>query len=176
MDIPVVVFGAWCCSIVGIRPLAIAVNVTVSLFVPWSAVQWKGILEMDTDRCNPFTKACWFRETSVPQLEHGRVYTGRSRAVPESAHFRRAWSMDRTICSSRCVVYIAALQLFIFNADRTVLGRMVRYLGRTQASLSSQELALLLDTYVLFLDGEDAFIAPCFHPSENRATCFSTYR
>ena len=34
----------------------------------------------------------------------------------------------------------------------------------------------LLDTYVLFWMGEDAFVAPCFHPSENRATCYSTYR
>ena len=49
--------------------------------------------------------------------------------------------MDRTICPSRRVVYIAALQQFIFIADRTVLARMIRDQGRTtKVSSSSQDL------------------------------------
>ena len=43
---------------------------------------------------------------------------GRSRAGPERSQFRRAWSMDRTICPSRRIVYIAALQQLIYNAGR----------------------------------------------------------
>ena len=46
---------------------------------------------------------------------------GRGRAEPESAQFRRVRSVDQTMCPWMRVVYFAALQQIIFNADRTVL-------------------------------------------------------
>ena len=98
---------------------------------------------------------------------------GRSRAEPESAQFRRVWSMDRTICPSRRVVYIAALQQIIFNADRSVLERMIRDQGRTtKVSLSSQDLTSILDKYVLQWMGEDAIDGLCFHPPGEQSSVY----
>ena len=73
--------------------------------------------------------------------------------------------MDRTICPSRRVVPIAALQQNIFNAGRAVLERVVRDPGRTtQVSLS-----LLLDTYVLFGMTFSLLLAFTLQRTEQRA-------
>ena len=99
---------------------------------------------------------------------------GRSRAEPESAQFRRVWSMDRTICASRRVVCIAALQQLIFNADRCALECIIRDQGQTtEVSFSSQNLTSILDKYVLEWMGEDAIDGLCFHPPKVQSyACF----
>ena len=56
---------------------------------------------------------------------------GRDQAEPESAQFRRVWSMDRTICPSRRVVYFATLQQIFLNADCPSIKRMIRVRNRT---------------------------------------------
>jgi len=72
------------------------------------------------------------------------------------------------------VVYIAALQQIIFNADSAILERVIRDQGRTtQVTLSSQDLTSILDKYVLHWMGGDAFDGICFHPpGEQSNVCF----
>ena len=59
------------------------------------------------------------------------LHLGRGRAEPESAQFRRVRSMDQTMCPWMRVVYFAALQQIIFNADRSASERMIRDRSRT---------------------------------------------
>ena len=81
--------------------------------------------------------------------------------------------MDRTICPSRRVVYIAALQQIIFNADRTALERMIRDQGRTtKVPLSSQVLTSILDKYVQQWMGEDAIDGLCFYPPGEQSSLY----
>ena len=99
---------------------------------------------------------------------------GRSRAEPESAQFRRVWSMDRTICPSRRVVHNAALQQIIFNVDRCAFECVFRDQGQTtKVSFSSQNLISILDKYVPEWMGEDAIDGLCFHPPKVQSyACF----
>ena len=61
---------------------------------------------------------------------------------------------------------MAALQQIIFNVDSAILERMIRDQGRTtQVSLSSQELASLLYTHVLFWMERGRFRCSLLSPS-----------
>ena len=99
---------------------------------------------------------------------------GRGGAEPESAQFRRVWSMDRTTCPSRRVVYIAALQQIVFNADRCAFECMFRdQCQTTKVSFSSQNFTSILDKYVPEWMGEDAINGLCFHPPRVQSyACF----
>ena len=88
----------------------------------------------------------------------------------------RSPTLERTIraqCRSTQVSFTCCFDKYVLQWEWEKTLSMV-LVEQHRSHLSSQELALLLDTYVLFWD--DAFVAPCFHPSENRATCYSTYR
>ena len=66
--------------------------------------------------------------------------------------------MDRTICPSKRVEIIAALQHIFFNADRSGLERI------GNVSLTSQDLTSILDKYVQEWMGKDAIDGLSFHP------------
>jgi hypothetical protein len=72
------------------------------------------------------------------------------------------------------VVYIAALQQIITNADSAILERVIRDQGRaTEESLSFADLTSILKKYVLHWMGGDAFDGRCFHPpGEQSNVCF----
>jgi len=95
---------------------------------------------------------------------------GRGRAEPGSAQFRRVWSMNWTIPRSRRVVYIAGLQQIIFNADSSILERVIRDQGRTQVSLSARVSTSLLGQYVLRWTEETLSVVVAFALQGNTAT------
>ena len=95
-------------------------------------------------------------ELEVPQC--AEFLLGRGRSEPERGELRRVWSMSWTIGPSRRVVYIAALQHVIFNADSTIIERMIR--DRTGLIILSV-LTSMLDEYVLQWMKEDAFDGHC---------------
>jgi len=70
------------------------------------------------------------------------------------------------------VVYIAALQQIIFNADSVILEKVIRDEGR-KTRFSSGDLTSILDKYVLHWMGGDSFDGRCFHlPGEQSNVCF----
>ena len=70
---------------------------------------------------------------AIGDVHHARLL-GRDQAEPESGQFRRVRSVGQTMCPWMRVVYFAALQQIIFNADRAVLERVIRDQGRTSKS------------------------------------------
>ena len=92
------------------------------------------------------TLSVWFNVLCIFPL----LRRGRPRAI--ESQISSSLVSDLKIVTLRDgVVYTAALQQIIFNADSAILERMIRDQGRTtQDSLSSQELAFFLYTHVLF--------------------------
>ena len=90
---------------------------------------------------------------------------GRGRAEAEGAQFRRTLSMNLTVCPSRRIVHIPALQQIIFNADRCAFESMIRDQGKAnKVSFSSQVLTSFLHKYVPQLLGQGAVDGLCCHP------------